>query len=84
MIKYLLLHKFKNYTRSINIQLLRDDFLFIDRVLGKFPENYQRAALRKYCMVWQEGMTDEPVDFRKQNKGRYRANCFLREFIKNI
>lgn len=76
--------KFKNYTGSINIQLLKDDFKFIERVLGKLPEITQRAALRKYCIEWQEGMEDELVDFRKQNKGRYRANCFLREFIKNI
>jgi hypothetical protein len=76
--------QFKPYCLEKDYQLLRDDFLYCERLLRNLPEHLQRSMLRGYCAKWDEGMEQEQNEQRKQNAGRFLANTFLRECVESI
>lgn len=56
---------------------LRDDKHFL---IMRLPSDIERcrAVLRAYKQQWLVGMEQEPLIHKKQNKGRYKANTWLR------
>jgi hypothetical protein len=58
-------------------ELTRDDRDFlIDNLPG--PPRFRSEVKQCYREIWIAAMEREPVDFKKQNAGRYAANCWLR------
>jgi hypothetical protein len=52
-------------------------------VLGLIPSDVTRVdVLTDYRKQWIAGMETEPVDHKKQNTGRFRANSWLRKIDK--
>jgi hypothetical protein len=70
---------FKDYCYKNNIQLLRDDFLFIEQVLDKIPSELHRSIMYDYTRRWLLGVKKEEKSLLKQNSGRKLANSWLRE-----
>lgn len=63
---------FKAYCDRAGIKLLRDDLMFIERVLGGIPISRQRKVMYEYTKIWLSAETE--------GDGRRSANTFLREF----
>ncbi len=74
---------FPNYAHSKGFELLHDDYKFIEESIKDMPENEQRLLVRRYLNEWLLGSKDCDEAPQKQNKGRFRANTFLREFVRN-
>lgn len=69
-------NNFFMYCDKIGVRLLRGDKDFIiDKVRG-LPTNFKRKLLKQYITEWQCEKDD--------NKSRFRANTFLREFMEDI
>ena len=57
---------------------LRDDRTFLrQQLLGVYGEA-RLEVVNKYFIEWLKGMDAEPVEIKKENAGRYRANTWLR------
>jgi hypothetical protein len=69
---------FTDYAKSKGLDLLRDDITFLRSRMSSVPIKEQRTViLRRYVQEWCEGMDNESVSFKKQNKGRFKANTWL-------
>lgn len=52
-------------------------------ILGLIPSGVIKVyALTNYREQWLAGMDSEPIEHKKQNAGRYRANSWLRQIDK--
>jgi hypothetical protein len=71
---------FFNKTKQVGIELLADDKKWLQS-LGYFCLNAE--LLERYIQCWLDAMNNEKIEFKKQNKGRFAANTFIRESIKN-
>ncbi len=58
---------------------LRDDRKYVTEQLNQYPTECRAGILKGYLREWKEARDSEPVSYRKQNAGRYRANKWLRE-----
>lgn len=65
------------FTRLPGCQLLPDDIKFLYNRLPRIPRQ-RREILQRYWEEWMQGMDNEPVDHKKQNQGRFRANTWIR------
>lgn len=71
---------FFEQAEQAGLELLSDD----KRWLKSF--GYVRitnALFEQYIKCWLDSMNDEKKAFKKQNKGRFAANTFLREIMEN-
>ncbi|QIN37132.1 hypothetical protein [Legionella longbeachae] len=71
---------FFEQAEQAGLELLSDD----KRWLKSF--GYVRitnALFEQYIKCWLDSMNDENKAFKKQNKGRFAANTFLREIMEN-
>lgn len=73
--------RFKKYCEDNHILLLGDDIKFICIKLTRAPQELHRAILRDYYKEWREGMVELGSPHGEQNRGRKRANSYLREKI---
>lgn len=73
--------EFKTYVKAKDYGLLRDDFLFIERLLSNKPESSQREALRGYLNKWNAVIADEKESASKRSVARFKANEWLREWV---
>lgn len=65
------------YFESLGVNLLPDDLTFLrNRLPG--DTNGRNVSVREYIRRWHEAMDAEPVNYRKDNAGRYAANTWLR------
>ena len=64
---------------KINGLRLRDDQVFIHQNLIGIYGKKRLELVNQYFYEWSKGMDAEPVGYKKENKGRYRANTWLRE-----
>ncbi len=64
---------------KINGLRLRDDQVFIHQKLIGIYGKKRLELVNQYFYEWSKGMDAEPVGYKKENKGRYRANTWLRE-----
>lgn len=60
------------------------DRQWLVKQLGKLPFEVRQKICEKYDQVYQEACDSEPVDFRKDNAGRYAANTRLRKYIEKV
>jgi hypothetical protein len=66
-----------NAFNNDGLELTHDDLIFLRHHLP-FDPSHRDAALARYREIWHEAMTEEPAGHRKQNKGRFVANTWLR------
>lgn len=59
---------------------LKDDVKYVRHELSRFNYYQHDAIMNEYMDQWRQGVNDEPIEHRKQNKGRVRANNWLREY----
>lgn len=72
---------FTEYCISQNIKLQPQDVKHIKTCLKSIPKTHHKDVVRQYCEIWVEvrGSTESPIEARKTNRGRYKANTWLRE-----
>lgn len=71
---------FFKQANQAGLELLSDD----KRWLKSFGYvRITKPLLEEYLKCWLDAMNDEQNDFKKQNKGRFTANTYLREVIEN-
>lgn len=79
---YLRWNLFKDYCVKNNIQLLKDDFKFIERELIKIPENEHRTILKEYTDKWLDEVKKCENASQAQNLARRISNKWLLEEVK--
>lgn len=79
---YLRWNMFKDYCVKNNIQLLKDDFKFLERELVKIPQNEHRTILKAYTDLWLHEVKKEGNASQAQNLARRIANKWLLEEVK--
>ena len=68
---------FTDYAATEGCQLLRDDINFVRQRLNYVPKTQRRAFMLRYVALWLQAMDEEPIQHKKQNRGRYAANSWL-------
>lgn len=68
---------FKDYCKSQGMDVLKDDFKFIVKVLNQMPLELHKSIMRDYCKEWCLGMEKGLAPEIKQNLGRKKANLWL-------
>ena len=71
---------FFEQAKQAGIELLPDDKRWL-RSLGYSQIN--RLLLSEYIARWLDTMDQEEATFKKQNKGRWAANTYIRETLQN-
>ena len=71
---------FTEYCIANNIKLQPQDIAFIKKQLKHIPKASHKDVVKRYTEIWVEvrGETESPIEARKTNAGRYRANTWLR------
>ena len=72
---------FQQYATDKGLNLLKDDTIFLKRLVGLIPWDERKVVLQKYAEIWLNGMNTCDIVYRRQNMGRRAANIFLREFV---
>lgn len=72
---------FQDYAKQKNMRILKDDMKFIEKCLRKLPQNEQREVMRAYCTIWNAEVAGKNLNVPKQNYGRFKANCYLRDLV---
>lgn len=72
---------FTEYCKQNNIELLPDDLRFIRKMIKNISKGSAAILMRKYVEFWIKGMDEESDIVKKQSKGRYKANSWLREML---
>jgi hypothetical protein len=60
---------------------MHDDRVFLRRTLLGVYGKKRLDIVNRYFEEWRKGEDGEPVEHRKQNAGRYRANTWMREYL---
>lgn len=74
---------FKTYAHQSGLQILRDDFVFIRKMLAKIPQNHHRTVLQRYIAEWLKLMGECECATAGQNLGRRHANRYLLGVVEN-
>ena len=56
---------------------LKDDRTFVLSRLDRIPTRLWVEAMQGYIKEWRDGMENEPVEHKKENAGRFKANQYL-------
>lgn len=86
-VRNLLVNRFKPFLANYGIELLRDDYLFLEAILLKIPKNERRSVLMNYFkkvvpMHYLDKINERtPIGLSHADvlKGRIRANTWIRE-----
>jgi hypothetical protein len=78
------LKDFFEINENKGLELLYDDKKWIREISKGVLNTILVDLLEKYSQLWQSTMDNEPLDYKKQNVGRFAANTFLREAIENL
>ena len=65
------------YFRAQGVGLQPEDLAFLRWHLPK-PTQSRNVAIGRYIKTWRLAAEEEPVPHRKENAGRFAANCWLR------
>lgn len=74
---YWLRTNYKAWAEKQGIELMKEDLLFIEKILRKLPENIHKRLMRDYSQKWLEGIGEAKNAHQEQNLGRFRANSWL-------
>ena len=58
-----------------------DDRVHLHKSLIGAYGNKRLNIVNEYLDLWQQGCDAEPVSYKKDNAGRYRANVWLRQYF---
>ncbi len=72
---------FHSFAQSQGLNLLKDDTIFLKRLVGLIPWDERKVVMEKYVEIWLKGMQSCDIVYRRQNVGRRSANIFLRELV---
>lgn len=78
------LKSFRAYCNRLEIDLLTDDYRFIDKMLNIFPVSDFKAILDAYSKEWLLGMAKSESHSLEQGMGRKRANLWLLSKVSEI
>jgi len=67
----------KRLFEGLGIEPTIDDIEYLNNRLPALAAT-RRKVFEGYVNVWIAGMAEEPIEHNKQNKGRYKANVWLR------
>jgi len=73
-----ILEAFEKSEELIRSIQLRDDRIFIRKCLSNVSGAERLALVNEYLEQWQQAADAEPISFKKENKGRFAANTWLR------
>lgn len=76
-----LIHNAFKHFESKKLDLLNDDKKWLEKLLTNVPAEKLSFLLNEYEHKWHEGVRNEVDEHKKQNKGRYAANSWIREKI---
>lgn len=68
---------FTNYAAQEGLHLLKDDINYIRKEVKPLPKDLRKATMLAYIECWLKAMAQEPVEHKRQSKGRYAANSWL-------
>jgi len=68
---------FNEHCAALGIELLKDDVIFIKRMLKTIHSSKHKAILNQYVALWLTGMVEEQSSIKKQGVGRRMANSSL-------
>ena len=74
------LHSFKQHCERVGLELLFDDYRFIDRSLDNFKKIEFKAVLTRYTEEWARGMAGAKTIEQEQGCGRRMANTWLLQY----
>ena len=57
---------------------IKDDKYHLWKMLKSIPPAAHHKTITEYLRQWQVGFDAEPIEYRQQNAGRFRANVWLR------
>ena len=72
---------FHSFAQSQGLTILKDDTIFLKRLVSLIPWDERKMVLEKYAHTWLNGMNTCDIVYRRQNVGRRLANTFLREIV---
>lgn len=67
----------REFFRAQGLHMLAEDLAFLRWHLPK-PTTARHAAVREYVAIWLRAAEAEPLPHRKDNRGRFAANTWLR------
>ncbi len=74
-----LLSEFKPWAIRKGYNVSVDDLKHIELRIGHLNRTHQRGVLKHYIAEWNAGMDECEELVKKENRGRFRANTWLRE-----
>lgn len=75
------LKNFFSLSKAQGVELLRDDQLHVSNLTKGLQTATLRNIVFEYLKVWKTHMDMEGTEHRKQNKGRFAANTWIREYL---
>ncbi len=67
----------------LNTELLTEDKRWLKTICFDVRPPRLKTIIEKYIHVWTETMAQEPVEYKKQNSGRFAANTFIRDELRS-
>lgn len=74
-----ILNIFIDGAEQFGIKLIHDDKKWLKTICYKVQSFRLKMILEEYINYWIEAMYQEPIQYKKQNAGRFAANTFMRE-----
>ena len=72
---------FHQYATDKGLTLLKDDTIFLKRLVGLIPWNERKVVLSKYVEIWLKEMHSCAIVYKRQNVGRRAANIWIRGLV---
>lgn len=72
---------FHSFAQSQGLNLLKDDTIFLKRLVGLIPWDERKRVLEKYVMTWLKARDTCDIVYKRDNVGRRAANIWIREFV---
>lgn len=77
---YTRLKSFRQHCFRLGLDLLEDDYRFIDKMLNKIDKTNFKTVLEHYIQEWCIGMGEAQNYSLEQGYGRRKANIWLMEY----
>ncbi len=78
------LNSFREYCTKQGIGLLKDDLIFINKMLDEIDSSDYKAILMRYIEKWQEGIASSTNASATANLARKKANLWLLGYVDEV
>lgn len=68
----------KPYFQGQGIQLMKDDWLHIEKCLAQIPPDRHRYVMRDYLSLWNATVHEKDNVVKTKYNARYEANTYIR------